>query len=290
MTEGLDHVTVVEVGPRDGLQNEARPVSTQDKAELVRLLLAAGLRRIEVTSFVSPVAVPQLADAAELLGMIDKPPNVELMALVPNAKGMQRALTTGVDRIALFAAATEEFSAANLRCSIDDSFVRFAEVTAMANAASIPVRGYVSVAFDCPFSGPVAATAALRVGLRLRELGCDEIAFADTNGKATPDAVTRLLDAAEGSIPVETVALHVHDTYGNAAENVRAGLRGGVRTFDGAVGGLGGCPFAPGAPGNLATETLVDALEAAGWATGIDRAALDGASRFVRQITGRTSA
>lgn len=270
-------VTIVEVGPRDGLQNESTPVSTEAKIAFINALARAGLKVIEATSFVNPAAVPQMADAAEVMAGIDRLEGVRYPVLVPNIKGYERAREAGVDAIALFAAATEAFSKANLRSSIDESFVRFQAVAEQAKRDGVWLRGYVSVAFHCPFSGPVDAAAAIAVAERLLGLGCDEICFADTIGRAVPEEVERLLAALPASMPPSEIALHLHDTTGRAIDNVATAYALGVRIFDSAAGGLGGCPFAPGAPGNVATEAVVGYFEDRGIHTGVDIDAVKGA-------------
>ncbi len=268
--EGLPRrVTVVEVGPRDGLQNEPALVPTAAKVTFVEALADAGLPVVEVTSFVSPSAVPQLADAEEVLSRVQRRTGVRYPVLVPNIRGLDRALAAGADALAIFASATEAFSQANLRGSIDETFGRFEPIAWRARSDRLWLRGYISVAFHCPYSGPVHPTAVSAVAQRLLDLGCDELAIADTIGVATPTEVDALLDNLLVDAPVHRLALHFHDTGGMALENVEAGLRAGVRSFDSSAGGLGGCPFAPGAPGNLATETLVSYLEGRGIQTGV---------------------
>lgn len=276
-------VTIYEVGPRDGLQNEATPIPTDAKIRFVNALANAGLTWIETTSFVNPKAVPQLADATEVMHGIDRRPGVRYPVLVPNERGMERALEAAVDAIALFAAASEEFSQANIRATIDESFERFAPVAATAKQHGVWMRGYVSTAFHCPYSGPVAPEQAIDVAERLFALGCDEVAIADTIGRATPDDTARLLDIVD-RLPVERVAFHLHDTAGLALENVRLALDAGITIFDGSAGGLGGCPFAPGAPGNLSTEALVRMLDKLGIETGIDAGAVAAAGREMRAL------
>lgn len=276
-------VTIVEVGPRDGLQNEARSVSTAAKVRFIEALADAGLPVIEATSFVSPTAVPQLADAGEVMRAIRRRPGVRYAVLVPNERGLDRALAAGVDAIALFTAATEAFSRANVRAGIDETFERFRPVVERARAAGMWIRGYVSVAFACPYSGKVDPRAAVEVAERLIALGCDEVSIADTIGTATPKEVERLLDAADGRLPIERTALHLHDTSGRAVENVLAAFERGIAVFDSAAGGLGGCPFAPGAPGNVATERVVDAFEQSGVRTGVDRTAVEAAVDQLRR-------
>jgi isopropylmalate/homocitrate/citramalate synthase len=274
MPDAMPSVTIVEVGPRDGLQNHPRDISTAAKIGFIDALSEAGPRVIETTSFVNPKAVPKMADAAEVMAGIERRPGVRYMALVPNVRGLERALAAGVDAIGLFAAATEEFSRANLNASIDETFVRFAETAQLAKANDVWVRGYISVAFHCPYSGAVPPERVLPVLERLVELGCDEFSLADTTGHATPGDVTALVTAALDVAPVERLGLHLHDTRGLAIDNVAAGYDAGVRIFDGSSGGIGGCPFSPGAPGNVSTESVVDFFERQGIATGIDSAAV----------------
>ncbi len=275
-------VTIVEVGPRDGLQNERGSVPTDVKVAFIEALAEAGLPVIEATSFVSPAAVPQLADADEVMRRLRRKPGVRYPVLVPNERGLDRALAAGVDAIALFTAATEAFCQANIRCSIDESFERFAPVVTRARAAGLWIRGYVSVAFDCPYSGRVAPQAAVAVAERLLRLGCDEICLADTIGTTQPDDVLRLLEHARDNLPFDRLALHFHDTRGKAVDNVLTAYEAGIRIFDGAASGLGGCPFAPGAPGNVATEAIVAAFEDRGIRTGIDRQAVIAAAHQLR--------
>jgi hydroxymethylglutaryl-CoA lyase len=274
-------VVVVEVGPRDGLQNEGAHVPTKTKVAFVDALTRAGLPVIEATSFVNPKAVPQLADAAEVMRAIERSPAVRYPVLVPNAKGLERALEAGVDAIALFTAATEAFAEANVGTSISGTFERFTPVVHVARDHGIWIRGYVSVAFGCPYAGPVAPAAVAMVAERLLALGCDEICLADTIGVADPSSVQATIAAVRSSVPLEQLALHFHDTQGHAIANVAAGLEEGVRIFDAAAGGLGGCPFALGAPGNVDTEALVRYLELAGLRTGVDLGGVAEALRVV---------
>jgi isopropylmalate/homocitrate/citramalate synthase len=267
-------VTIVEVAPRDGLQNELRVVATAKKVAFIEALADAGVTVVEATSFVNPQAVPQLADAGDVMRTIRRKPGVRYPVLVPNERGLDRALEAGVDAIALFAAATEEFSQANIRCSIDESFSRFGPVANRARGEGLWMRGYVSVAFHCPYSGPVEPQAAVEVATRLFDLGCDEVSIADTIGTAEPEEVRRLLDIAVKTLSVDMLALHFHDTHGRAVDNIRAALDYGISTFDSSAGGLGGCPFAPGAPGNVATEQVLDLFADLGLSTGIDREAV----------------
>lgn len=275
-------VIVVEVGPRDGLQNEAEIVPTPAKIAFIEALAGAGLPIVESTSFVSPKAVPQLADAEEVMRGVERRPGTRYPVLVPNERGLQRALAVGCDSIALFTAASEAFSQANVRATIDETFERFAPVAEQARAAGLWLRGYVSTAIDCPYSGPVAPEQAVSVAERLFALGCDEVALADTIGTATPQAVDRLLDLTKREVGLERIALHFHDTYGLALSNVMIGLDYGVMVYDASAGGLGGCPFAPGAPGNLATEKLLRLLHGLGIETGVDLAAVEQAVAGLR--------
>jgi hydroxymethylglutaryl-CoA lyase len=275
-------VVIVEVGPRDGLQNEASSIPTNAKIAFVDALSDAGLPVIEVTSFVNPNAVPQLADAAEVMNGIRRTKGTRYPVLVPNQRGIERAVEAGADAIALFTSATEAFAQANVGTSIDGTFERFEPVIATARQHGIWVRGYVSVSFGCPYSGAVEGSAVNRVAERLLDLGCAEVCLADTIGAATPNSVGDVLQAVRTSVPIERLALHFHDTSGTALANVELALELGLRTFDSAVGGLGGCPFAPGAPGNLSTERLVGRLEALGLRTGTDTDALAAALDVVR--------
>lgn len=276
-------VTVVEVGPRDGLQNEPQAVPTTAKIAFIEALAAAGLPFVESTSFVSPKAVPRMADASEVMQGIARRPGTRYPVLVPNERGFDRALAAGVDAIALFTAASEAFCQANVRATIDETFGRFAPIADRARSAGLWMRGYVSVAVDCPYSGPVEPDLVAAVTERLFELGCDEVALADTIGTATPQSVARLLDATVKRLPLDRIALHFHDTGGLALANVMIGLDYGVSVYDAAAGGLGGCPFAPGAPGNLATERLLRLLDGLGIETGVDRAAVERAVEDLRQ-------
>ena len=275
-------VTVVEVGPRDGLQNEAAIVPTAAKVQFIEMLAAAGLPVVEATSFVHPAAVPQLADADQVLPAIARRPGVRYPVLVPNMRGMERAIAAGADAVAVFTAASEAFSQANIRMTIAESLEAFSPVLAAARAAGMWTRGYVSTAFGCPYQGEVDPAAVADVAVALDELGCDQISVGDTIGVAEPDDVGRLLSPLLERVPVERLALHLHDTRGRAIDNAEAGLHLGITTFDASASGLGGCPFAPGAPGNLATETLVSWLHGLGIETGVDEPALLEASAYIR--------
>lgn len=284
-----EFVTVYEVGPRDGLQNEKEIIPVEDKIALVDRLSEAGFRKIEVTSFVSPKWVPQLADAAEVLAGISRRPGVVYSALTPNLKGLEAALAAKVDEVAIFASASETFSRKNINCSIAESFERFAPVTEAAKAAGVPVRGYVSCVVACPYEGPVAPDAVRMVAERLIDLGCHEISLGDTIGAGTPETVGAMLEEVLRSVPARRLAGHFHDTGNRALANVEIALDYGLRTFDSAVGGLGGCPYAPGAKGNVATGPLVELLEGCGFETGIDPEKLKCAEAFIKGRIGRLS-
>jgi hydroxymethylglutaryl-CoA lyase len=274
-------VTVVEVGPRDGLQNEPTLVSTADKIEFVNRLSAAGLPVIEVSAFVSPKWVPQMADAAEVAAGIVRHPGVRYSALVPNPAGLERALNAGITEIAIFAAASETFSRRNINQTIDRSMTVYREVSSRALAAGLQVRAYLSTAFGCPYEGEIDVAVVKQRTVQLLELGAYEVAVSDTIGVAQPGQVAAVLDELLESVPVERLALHFHDTRGTALANVLAALSLGVRTFDASAGGLGGCPFAPGAAGNLATDDLIYMLDGLGVQTGVSLGRLSDATAFI---------
>jgi hydroxymethylglutaryl-CoA lyase len=274
-------ITIVEVGPRDGLQNERASVSTADKIAFINRLSAAHLPVIEVSAFVSPKWVPQMADAAEVFAGITRAPGIRYTALVPNLAGLDRALAAGVTDIAVFAASTETFSRRNINQSIDESLATYAQVCDRARAAGLRVRGYLSTAFGCPFEGAVAPDRVADVAARLADLGVFEIAISDTIGIAHPGQVPRVLDAVLARVPVRQIALHFHDTRGTALANVLASLPYGIATFDASAGGLGGCPYAPGAAGNLATDDLMYMLDGLGLETGVSLAGVTEASTFI---------
>jgi hydroxymethylglutaryl-CoA lyase len=291
MSGGFRHgerVRIYEVGPRDGLQNEATSVPTATKRRFIELLAAAGLRDIEATSFVSAAAIPQLADADKLLPTLSREDGVRYPALVPNLRGLDRAEAAGAREIAVFTAATDAFTTRNIGMTVDESLAAFAPVLARAADLGWWRRAYVSTAFGCPYSGRVDAAAAVSVGLGLVELGADEICFGDTIGVGVPDQVEELSAAAVAAgIPPERTAFHFHDTRGTALANVAAGLRAGIRTFDSSAGGTGGCPYAPGAAGNLATEDLVYFLDASGIEHGVSLDGVLAAARFISEALGR---
>jgi hydroxymethylglutaryl-CoA lyase len=277
-------VEIVEVGPRDGLQNEPRPIPTAEKIALIDLLSGAGFRRIEAASFVSPKRVPQMADGAEVLAGIARRPGVRYAALAPNVRGLERAMAAKADEIAVFASASEGFSQANIGASVEESLGRFKEVAAAASARGLPVRGYISCVTDCPYDGPVAPERVAAVAAALDAMGCYEISLGDTIGSGTPQSVGAMLGAVASVVPPGRLAGHFHDTGGRALDNVEVALGQGLRVFDAAVGGLGGCPFAPGAAGNVATEALNARLAALGWTTGLDSGVLDQAAALARAM------
>lgn len=283
-------VRVVEVGPRDGLQNEKGVVTTADKISFIDLLSIAGFPVIEATSFVSPRAVPQLADASEVMAGIRRRPGTRYTALVPNRKGMERALDAKVDEVAVFTGASETFVQHNINTSIAGSIENFRPVVEMARDAGIRVRGYISTVFGCPYEGAVAPDAVLRVAEQLLALGVDELSLGDTIGVATPNQVVEITALLSQHIPLDRLAMHFHDTRGTALANVLAALQLGISIFDSSAGGLGGCPYAPGASGNLATEDLLYLLHSLGIETGIDLNAVVAASGFLAGVRGTAPA
>jgi len=284
------HVSITEVGPRDGLQNESATISTADKIAFVDKLSAANLPVIEVSAFVSPKWVPQMADAEQVFAGITRRPGTRYTALVPNVAGLERAQNARVTEVAIFAASSETFSRKNINQSIDDSFTTYKQVCDRALAAGMRVRGYLSTAFGCPYEGAVAAETVATLSSRLIDLGVFEVAVSDTIGIARPDDVPRVLEAVLARVPADKIALHFHDTRGHALANVSVALPFGVRTFDASAGGLGGCPYAPGAPGNLATGDLIQLLNGMGIETGVSLDAVTAASSFVRSRLARSSA
>jgi len=279
-----ERVEIFEVGPRDGLQNEKRQIATADKIALVDCLSGAGFRRIEVASFVSPKWVPQMADSADVLAGITRAPGVRYAALTPNLRGFEGALAARADEVAVFGSASEGFSKANINATIEESLARFAPVMEAAAQAGVPVRGYVSCVTDCPYDGVVDPADVARVAERLFQMGCYEVSLGDTIGQATPDSIDAMLLAVTQVVPADRLAGHYHDTSGRALDNIEASLARGVRVFDAAVGGLGGCPYAPGAAGNVATEAVHDRLTALGYETGLDRAVLNRAADMARAM------
>ncbi|MGA8473502.1 MAG: hydroxymethylglutaryl-CoA lyase [Candidatus Cybelea sp.] len=279
-------VVIFEMGPRDGLQNEDALVSTDDKIRYIDLLSESGLKWIEATSFVSPKAIPQLADAAEVFTRIRKAPRVRYPVLVPNPKGYEHARAAGADAIAVFTAASEQFTKRNINMTIDESLETFRAVVRAAKHDGVWVRGYVSTAFGSPFGDIVIPEMVVDVGVKLMEMGCDELSIGDTIGVGVPSQVDALVPLLARHIPIDRIALHFHDTRGTALANVYAGLQRGVTKFDAASGGLGGCPYAPGATGNVGTEDLLYLLHQMGIETGVDLAKVREASRFIAGVVG----
>lgn len=281
------HVRLVEVGPRDGLQNEAQPISVADKVRLVDALSAAGLSYIEVGSFVSPKWVPQMAGSAEVFAQIQRKPGVTYGALAPNLRGFEDALAAGVKEVAVFAAASEAFSQRNINCSISESLERFAPIMAAAKQQGISVRGYVSCVLGCPYEGEIAPEQVAAVARELYAMGCYEVSLGDTIGTGTAGATRRLFEVVGAQVPRDKLAGHFHDTYGQAVANIYASLLEGVNVFDSSIAGLGGCPYAKGASGNVATEDVVYLLNGLGIETGIDLQALMAAGMQISSVLGR---
>ncbi len=263
-------VTIIEVGPRDGLQNESSFVPTSSKIELINALSQTGLKHIEVTSFVSAKVIPQLADGMDIFHAINKPSDVHFSALVPNELGMEKALAAGVKEIAIFTAASEQFNQRNINCTIAESIARFAPVMKMAKAQNIPVRAYISCVLGCPYEGKITPKEVLNVAYQLMDLGADELSLGDTIGVGTPKQTQSLITTLKSSLPLATLAMHFHDTYGQAIANIFAALECGITRFDSSVAGLGGCPYARGATGNVATEDVLYLMHGLGIETGID--------------------
>jgi hydroxymethylglutaryl-CoA lyase len=276
-------VRIVEVSPRDGLQNESTIVSTDKKAEFIKMLAAAGLSDIEVASFVHPKWVPQLADAQELIPLLEKTPNVRYSALVPNMKGMERAIESGIRRIAVFTAASETFNRKNINMGVQESIDVFKPVVERALKEGMSVRGYISTCFVCPYEGPIAKEKVADVARALFDLGVDEVSIGDTIGAATPHDVEITAGHLLQQFPVAKLAMHFHDTYGMAVANVYQSLQMGFTTFDSSAGGLGGCPYAPGAAGNVATEDVLYLFHRLGIKTGVSMELLRRASHFIKQ-------
>jgi len=275
---------IFEVGPRDGLQNEAREIPVSEKIALVDMLSRAGFSRIEVASFVSPKWVPQMAGSGEVLGGIARVEGVRYAALTPNMRGYEDAVAAKAGEIAVFASASEGFSQKNINASIEEAFERFAPILEQARHVDMPVRGYVSCVVECPYDGAVAPSKVAEVADRLFSMGCYEVSLGDTIGAGTPDTIARMLLAVRDVVPVGRLAGHYHDTNGRAMDNIDASLSMGVRVFDAAVGGLGGCPYAPGAAGNVATEKVNAHLMALGYDTGLDQAVIEEAAEMARRM------
>lgn len=275
-----DKVCIFEMGPRDGLQNEKTLIKTADKIALVDMLSDCGFKKIEVTSFVSPKWVPQMADAAEVMAGISRKAGVSYAVLTPNMRGYEGALAAKADEIAVFGSASEGFSQSNINCSVAESIERFKPVVAAALNDNIPVRGYISCVTDCPFDGPTPPEAVARIAETLFQLGCYEVSLGDTIGHGTPETISTMLDAVLQFVPAEKLAGHYHDTLGNALANISASLEKGLRTYDAAIGGLGGCPYAPGAKGNVDTGAVVSMLDSLGFTTDINSKRLKAAAKF----------
>jgi hydroxymethylglutaryl-CoA lyase len=281
-----ERVEIFEVGPRDGLQNEARLIPVDEKIALVDCLSRAGFRRIECASFVSPKWVPQMADSAAVLTGIKRAPGVSYAALTPNMRGFEDAMLARASEVAIFGSASEGFSKANINASIAESLERFAPVAEVAAAAGVKLRGYVSCVVECPYDGAVAPDAVARVVAALRDMGCYEVSLGDTIGRATPEGISAMLDAVLQEMPADRLAGHYHDTGGLACDNIEASLNLGLRVFDAAVGGLGGCPYAPGAAGNVATEAVAERVAALGFEHGLDMEVVAEAAAMARRMRG----
>ncbi|MGH1445606.1 MAG: hydroxymethylglutaryl-CoA lyase [Cognatishimia sp.] len=279
-----EYVEIFEVGPRDGLQNEKQLIETEDKISLVDCLSGAGFKRIEVASFVSPKWVPQMADSANVLAGITRGAGISYAALTPNMKGLERAIEAGADEIAIFGSASEGFSKANINATIAESLERFAPVVEEAHSVGLPVRGYVSCVTDCPYDGATDPAQVAHVVRALNDFNCYEISLGDTIGQATSESIRAMLEAVLQEVPAEKLAGHYHDTAGRALENIEVSLEMGLRVFDAAVGGLGGCPYAPGAAGNVATEAVDARLRALGFETGLDADVLAKAAGMARSM------
>jgi hydroxymethylglutaryl-CoA lyase len=282
-----ERVRIIEMGPRDGLQNEKTPVRVEARIAFIKALVAAGLHTVEIGAFVSPKAVPQMANSDQVLRGVGEVADAEFHVLVPNEKGYEAARTAGAKVVSVFAAASESFSRANINCSIAESIERFKPVLARAKADGIKVRGYVSCVLGCPYEGEIKPKAVADVATMLWDLGCYEISLGDTIGVGTPTKARALLRAVAANIPAAKLAMHFHDTYGQALANLYAGMEEGVRVIDSAAGGLGGCPYAPGATGNVATEDVVYMLEGMGISTGVDMDRLVAATNEISRLLGR---
>ncbi len=280
-------VRLVEVGPRDGLQNEPCALPAATRVTLVEKLAAAGIDYIEAGSFVSPRWVPQMAESLEVLQQLRRSPGVTYAALTPNLRGLESALEAGADEVAVFTAASETFVQRNINCSIDESFARFVPLLERARSAGVPVRGYVSTVVACPYEGPIAAAQVADVAVRLADLGCREISLGDTIGVGTPTTTRKMLEAVAQRVPMQQLAVHFHDTYGQALANIYACMQAGVTVIDSAIAGLGGCPYADGASGNVATEDVLYMLDGLGIATGIRLDAAIDAGQYIANQLGR---
>lgn len=284
----VEHITIFEVGARDGLQNEQVMIPAIDKIRLINLLSECGFSKIETTAFVSPKWVPQMGDAAEVMAGIKRNPNIDYAVLTPNMKGYERAKEAGASEVAIFGAASEGFSKANVNATIAETVERFLPITEAAKADGIPVRGYISCVTDCPYDGPTPPENVARMAEKLFNAGCYEISLGDTIGQGTPQSIAAMLDAVLDVVPAQNLAGHYHDTSGRAILNIEVSIEKGVRTFDASVGGLGGCPYAPGAAGNVATQAVKDMVEAKGYSTGIDDVKLGEATLLATSLRSST--
>jgi len=282
-----DQVRIVEVGPRDGLQNEKIPVSVEARVAFIENLVGAGLHTVEVGSFVSPKAIPQMTNSDQVLRAVDHHPDCEFHVLVPNEKGYEAAKAAGAKVIAVFASASEGFSKANINCTVAESIERFAPVVHRAKADGIKVRGYVSCVLGCPYDGEVKPSSVAAIAKKLWDIGCYEVSLGDTIGVGTPVKARQLLRAVAADVPIKNLGMHFHDTYGQALANLYAGLEEGARVIDSAAGGLGGCPYAPGATGNVATEDVIYMLEGMGIPTGVDMKKLVAATNDIARVLGK---
>jgi hydroxymethylglutaryl-CoA lyase len=282
-----DKVTLYEVGPRDGLQNEAQNIATDVKLSLIARLKLSGLKHIEATSFVSPKWVPQMADHNDIMAALAGDDDIAYPALVPNMQGMEAALAHHVKTVAIFTAASESFTQKNINCSINESIERFAAIAEMAQAQNVKMRGYVSCVAGCPYEGKVSVDKVVEVSKTLYNMGCYEISLGDTIGVGTPNQVKQIIEAVKSAVPIEHIALHCHDTYGQALANIYAGLDAGIRVIDSAIAGLGGCPYAKGASGNVATEDVAYMLRGLGMETGVDLERLIETAWFISDALGR---
>lgn len=283
--QAKEQITIFEVGPRDGLQNEAKMVATADKIALIDMLSHCGFSKIEATSFVSPKWVPQMADAVDVMAGVKRSSSSKLSALTPNLRGFTAAKDAKVDEVAIFASASEGFSQKNINCSIAESIERFLPILQAASSDNIPVRGYISCVVECPYDGATSPKMVSEIAALLMQLGCYEISLGDTLGRAKPEEIDTMLSAVLQEVDADKLAGHYHDTSGLALENIKASIAKGIRTFDSSIGGLGGCPYAPGAAGNVATHAVIKTVEAMGFETGINQEKLIRATEFARTLS-----
>ena len=279
-----EFVTIFEVAPRDGLQNIKKVIPTEDKIQFINLLSECGYKKVEVASFVNPTWIPQMADSAEVMNEINRNSEVKYCALTPNVKGMENAILANADEVAIFASASESFSQKNINCSISESIERFKPVVELAKAKNIPVRGYLSCVVDCNYEGSIEPNKVTGVAKELFRLGVYEVSLGDTTGKGTPETISNMLDSVLTELPAKKLAGHFHDTNDRAIENIEVSLEKGIRTFDSSIGGLGGCPYMPGAKGNVDTLQVVSLLEKNGYAAGLDLENLNSALKFAKRF------